>query len=81
MLILHCPICGCPFTAPVEEEELRSSYEICDCCGCEYGYSDDALLREYWIRSGGQWRFPEKRPKIWDMKEQLRHIILDWDKR
>ena len=79
MNITNCPICGLPFAEPVDEEELRHSYWICECCGCEYGYSDHADYRDDWIRRGAPWFTESARPGDWNLQEQLRHAIPDWD--
>ena len=49
-----CPVCGFDkLSRPLEQ------FDICPCCGTEFGYDDSALtheqLRIQWIRSGADW--------------------------
>jgi hypothetical protein len=57
-----------------------ASYEICECCGFEYGYDDEPgsgaglSFEEYlkeWINAGCQWFTLGRRPNGWDLDEQL----------
>jgi hypothetical protein len=81
MKISNCPICGLSWSEPVDDKEIRYSYWICECCGCEYGYDDTPTYREIWIEQGFPWFAPKQRPIGWDLEEQLRHIIPDWNAR
>jgi hypothetical protein len=81
MQISSCPICGLPFEKPVDEQELRHSYWICECCGCEYGYDDHSSYREQWIKNGAKWQDEKLRPPNWNLEEQLKNIIPDWNNR
>jgi hypothetical protein len=57
------------------------SYDVCDCCGFEYGNDDEPLLgvrgssfeeyRREWIGRGCPWFDVDKRPKSWSLSEQL----------
>lgn len=79
MKIFNCPICGLPWLEGVDEEEVRCSYEICDCCRCEYGYDDIPSYREQWLKKGALWFDERQRPKEWSLEKQLRHIIPNWN--
>jgi hypothetical protein len=66
------------FTCPVCKYDKMDApprnYEICSCCGTEFG-NDDQLrthdqLREEWIRSGAHWFFREP-PVNWNPWRQL----------
>jgi hypothetical protein len=76
----YCPICGYgPWNDPYENaEELRYSYDICDCCGCEYGYSDNVAHYERWIAGGMVWSEPKSKPLDWKFEDQVEHIIRPW---
>ena len=63
----------------MEEEEVRGSYFICACCGCEFGVDDTPAYREAWLRNGARWFDERKRPKDWTLEEQLQHVIPDWN--
>ena len=78
-MIFHCPICGLKFEVPVDEEELRYSYWICDCCGCEYGYTDTPNYRQEWIRNGAKWWDEKAKPKDWNLREQMKNANLGWN--
>ena len=72
-----CPVCGFPGLEEGAYTEFgESSFEICPCCGIEFGYQDarrsHEQLRTEWISAGMAWRFPERRPGDWDPVLQLR---------
>lgn len=59
------------------------SYEVCPCCGYEFGLDDDPgtgaresfdSYLEEWIGRGGAWFTKELRPTQWRLEEQLRTI-------
>ncbi len=79
MKISNCSICGLSWSEPIDKEELRYSYDICSCCGCEYGYDDNPTYRESWLKQGAPWFASKYRPPNWNLEEQLRHIIPDWN--
>ena len=63
------------------------SYEVCACCGFEFGFDDDPgggaegmsfeAFRMEWIAAGALWFEPELRPRQWDHRDQLRVIGVD----
>jgi hypothetical protein len=75
-----CPVCG--------YDELREpaydcfgdpSFEICPCCGIEFGYEDASRshesLRNDWIAKGMHWHSSVKAPPPgWDPVQQLRSV-------
>jgi hypothetical protein len=78
--IRYCPVCG---HGPWDEgyagaAELRASFHICECCGCEYGYDDNVAHFERWVASGMKWFAPERKPRGWNSDEQLKRIIRPW---
>ena len=81
MQISNCPICGLGFKTQVDESELRHSYWICECCGCEYGNDDTPAYREQWLRDGAKWFIASSRPGDWDLNQQLKNIIPEWNER
>ena len=59
------------------------SYEVCACCGFEFGNDDDpgtaepVSFEEYlkeWIESGCVWFDESKRPPQWSLEEQLAQV-------
>ena len=78
--ISHCPVCGYgPFEEPfASAEQIRHSYDICDCCGCEYGYDDNEQHFNKWVTEGCRWFKPSNRPVNWSLDQQLQNIIRPW---
>jgi hypothetical protein len=81
-----CPVCGYdqldegPFTP-----EGCPTYEICPCCGFEYGFDDESegftysQFRQRWIARGYHWFDKEETPAGWDkamMERQLSNAKL-----
>lgn len=66
------------FTCPVcyydQLEEPATDYNICECCGTEFGTDDDGRswdqLRAEWIRCGARW-FLDDPPPLWNPFKQL----------
>lgn len=65
----------------------EASYEVCPCCGFEFGNDDDpgtappSTFSEYlarWIRDGCRWFDPKRRPEGWDLREQLRRAQINY---
>ncbi len=66
-----CPVCGYD-----KLEEPPTDYNICECCGTEFGYHDANCsheeLRRLWIADGMPWR--DRRippPPNWNPAAQL----------
>jgi tetratricopeptide (TPR) repeat protein len=75
-----CPICGFPgLYQPPFNAAGDGSFEICPCCGLQFGYTCLARspwsLRQEWLRRGGPWRHPPA-PPDWDPIAQLRRAGL-----
>lgn len=76
-----CPVCGYPELdePPRGIDGKIPSFDICDCCGIEFGYEDTSesnilKYRQKWIDSGGEWFCKDLKPTNWNMKEQLKNI-------
>ncbi|WP_028402360.1 hypothetical protein [Ectobacillus panaciterrae] len=76
-----CPVCGYDgLEEPLYDEDGDPSYEICSCCGFEYGFDD--LDQEYsfeqyrrkWIEQGASWFSDYLKPSKWSLKKQLENI-------
>lgn len=80
MTILYCPICGFgPFSEPYKtNQEIRESFDICPCCGCEYGYDDNEAHYKKWSNSGFSWFNAKFKPEGWDIESQLTRQIRPW---
>lgn len=57
------------------------SYEVCGCCGYEFGFDDNPgngegesfeQARQEWINNGCQWFEPSEKPIGWNAEAQLR---------
>ena len=85
-----CPICGHPY---LEEGPLQfiengkeivsyskgaPTFEICPCCGVEFGYDDNEFswedLRKKWIEHGAIWSRKIEKPKNWNLNKQLLNL-------
>lgn len=69
-----CPVCGYRLQFP------PSDYNICSCCGTEFGYDDGCLsheeLRAEWLRAGVAWWSPvESAPEGWDPYTQVSNLL------
>lgn len=79
-LTYRCPVCGYPgLDEPPYDEHGCASYNICPCCGTEFGYDDNniahAELRKRWISSGMRWwSKTTPKPADWDAERQLRDV-------
>jgi hypothetical protein len=77
---LHCRVCGLEQSAPPWGADGTSpTFEICPCCGTEFGYEDglpDAVTRarELWLKNGAAWFEPNARPPDWNVDAQLLHV-------
>lgn len=73
-----CPVCGYfGLDEPAYDKNGLWSFEICICCGVQYGYTDcntsHAELRARWIANGMKWHSRVfAPPENWDPVEQLR---------
>ncbi len=59
------------------------SYEVCSCCGFEFGNDDEpgtgtpVSFQEYleeWVAYGSVWFQPERRPASWSLQMQLETV-------
>ena len=78
-----CPVCGYDGLeeAPYDKNNC-ASYEICRCCGFEYGFHDFSKgetfesYREKWLSNGAVWRIPSYKPTDWDIEEQFKNLEI-----
>ncbi|MGH9136555.1 MAG: hypothetical protein ACRD0G_05840 [Acidimicrobiales bacterium] len=75
-----CPVCGYRGLAERPYNESGGgSFEICPCCGYEFGFDDDSEgtshqeYRRRWLADGAPWFDPEQKPDGWDLEVQLRN--------
>jgi len=81
---LFCRVCGLgQEDAPWGEDGRTPTYEICSCCGVEFGYEDSqpTSVRAYrvqWLGKGGAWFAPDQRPVVWDFEAQFRNVPAEF---
>jgi hypothetical protein len=79
-----CTVCGkMQDDLPWGEDGKCPNYDICDCCGVEFGYGDCTLKairasRERWLANGGKWRYPEEKPANWSLEMQMKNIPKEY---
>ena len=76
----ECRVCGCcSEDFPWGEDGKSPSYQICPCCGVQFGKEDLTLesikeCREEWISKGGEWFTKNEKPEGWDIKTQMKNV-------
>lgn len=84
MLKNNCRICGHRTVAPPwGEDDQTPSWEICRCCGTEFGYEDCTLTsvkkrRAQWVAAGAYWSDSDAMPLDWSFADQQTAIPLDF---
>lgn len=75
-----CPVCGYDqLETPPKDEFGCSTFEICPCCGTEFGYDDSNKsyleLRKEWVNAGAKWFSDYNRPSEgWNPYKQLKKV-------
>lgn len=75
-----CRVCGLEQPYPQYGESGRvPTFEICSCCGVEFGYEDATIagtvrFRNAWMARGKEWFHTDKRPKDWAWERQKERI-------
>lgn len=76
----RCPVCGYNgLDEPAFDDVGAPSFDICDCCGTQFGYHDStkshATLRAEWVAKGMPWHSRvTPPPHDWDPVKQLRSV-------
>ena len=74
-----CPVCGYDkLDFKPYDEQGNASFEICPCCGFEFGCDDFpdkqksfVEWRKKWIENGCNWFSRNPAPQDWNAKEQI----------
>ena len=80
-----CNICGYPnLDRPSRDETGAPSFDICQCCGGEFGYNDasqeaEVNYRRNWVLNGAHWFDPSLEPMGWSLRDQLLNIDINLD--
>jgi hypothetical protein len=76
----RCRVCGLKrLSQPWGEDGQTPVFEICKCCGVEFGYEDCDVqsvkkFREEWLNDGAKWFRLKAKPENWSLEEQLKQI-------
>ena len=79
-LINNCRVCGFHMMdAPWGEDGQSPTYEICPCCGVEFGNEDytlesTKLYRKQWLSKNVKWFEHKEKPLDWDLEKQMYNI-------
>jgi len=80
----HCRVCGLrQEESPWGEDGRTPTFEICDCCGVEFGYEGAIVhaakvYRHEWLQKRAPWSRPKARPATWDLEHQLESVPNDF---
>lgn len=80
----NCRVCGFGLSYPPWGEDDNSpTWEICACCGTEFGYEDCTMAgikaqRERWLSGGQIWFDETAKPKEWSFDKQKSHIPTNY---
>lgn len=77
----RCRVCGLFLKdlKPWGESGTEPTFDMCPCCGVEFGYGDRSpesarMTRERWLGGGARWDKKQKQPPNWDAKKQLEGV-------
>lgn len=74
---LRCRVCGLLQDDPPWGADGRTpNFEICVCCGTEFGYEDisrSSVLRKraQWLSTGARWFDVKWKPADWNLDQQV----------
>lgn len=75
-----CRICGTEqLDPPWGVDGQTPNYDICDCCGVEFGYEDMSVdsikvYRQKWVESSADWYRKKNKPQEWSLEKQFQNI-------
>ena len=76
----RCRVCGLARESkPWGDDGNTPSFEICSCCGVEFGYQDCNAeyvkkYRKVWLERKNKWFCPKEMPIDWSLEEQMKNI-------
>lgn len=80
----RCRVCGLKQDfKPWGEDGKTPAFEICGCCGVDFGYQDCTpeyvkKFRKEWLKKGGKWASPDEKPANWSLEEQMKNIPKEY---
>ena len=88
IILMHnktfCRVCGYDMGYPTwGENGQEPTYEICPCCGIEFGYEDATIkgirqARQKWIDNGMKWFDMKEKPEKWNPLDQMKNIQQEY---
>ena len=82
--LTSCRVCGLEQRFfPWGEDGQTPTFDICSCCGVEFGYEDATRLavqnyREAWLTHGAKWWRRDEMPENWCLEGQLKNVPPDF---
>jgi hypothetical protein len=79
-----CRICGLKQDfKPWGEDGKTPAFEICSCCGVDFGYQDCTpeyakKFRNEWLKKDSKWANPDEKPANWSLEEQMKNIPKEY---
>ena len=84
-----CRICGFEYDSDEptwkywKDDEYIPTYNLCVCCGAEFGFDDTELesvieYRKNWISQGAKFSTPTYKGDDWSFDNQLKNIPDRW---
>jgi hypothetical protein len=76
--LFNCRVCGLNQDfEPWGEDGESPTFDICGCCGVEFGYGDCNLNAIYasrakWLENNAAWSCPNEKPPNWSLEEQMK---------
>ena len=81
--LTQCKVCGYEYNSyyPWGLDGMTPTYDICICCGIEFGYEDCSeksvlIARKKWENSGFPWSSHTQPPLNWNPLKQLQSVVL-----
>jgi hypothetical protein len=80
----NCRVCGLnQGVEPWGKDGETPSFDICTCCGVQFGYEDCDILsvkkfRAEWLNNGAHWSWAKNKPENWSLEEQMQNIPDDF---
>ena len=79
-----CRVCGLKHDpAPWGDDGNTPIFELCICCGVQFGYEDCMpegvkRYRKIWFDRKNKWFIPKKMPADWSLERQMKNIPEDY---
>ena len=80
----NCRVCGCnQGFEPWGEDGETPTFDICQCCGIQFGREDCSVLevkeqRKRWLKNESKWFASKGKPEGWSLDDQLKGIPIEY---